>query len=138
MIAGINSSANTTEDPGRIPLRFRIIAIGFALGAFVHFAAMVIPGFGVAVGVVAPVWRNALFTFIDAVLAWAALKRPPILAVAMPLIFLQQLSTKGVAAWQLAREGRFPWLHILVLGFILYSVIVVWRDRAQRKSGTTK
>ena len=109
-----------------------MIAIGFGLGAIVHLAALVIPAFGVAVGVVAPAWRNALFTFIDATLGWAMLRRPPILMVALPLFLAQQVSKKGVNAWRLAGEGQIDWLSLLVLGFLLYAVVAVARDVSLR------
>lgn len=125
-----------TEDPGRIPLRFRIIAIGFVIGALAHFGALVIPGFGAAMDLVSPPWRNALMAFIDLGLAWGALQRRPIMAIALPLFFVQQLTTHGRHAWWLAREGRVDWLSIVVLGFVLYAVIVIWVDLARRKSRT--
>jgi hypothetical protein len=132
-LEAVDNTQRDTEDPGRIPLRFRIIAIGFVIGALAHFGALVIPGFAVAVDAVSPAWRNALFTFIDLGLAWGALKRPPIMAVAMPLMFLQQLTTHGLHAWWLAREGRIDWLSLVVLAFVGYAVVVVWMDRASRK-----
>ena len=87
-----------------------------------------------AVDLVSPAWRNALFTFIDLGIAYGALKRPPIMVVAMPLMFLQQLTTHVLHAWRLAQEGRIDWLSLAVLGFVFYAVVAVWMDRGQRKN----
>jgi hypothetical protein len=117
------------------PLRFRLISAGFVLGAAAHLGSLLVPRFGAAIGVVAPAWRNALFTFIDAAFAIAILRRPPLLIFALALFLVQQLTTKGVLVWQWAMQGRVAWIALGVLAFLIYAVVVVGRERHLLKQG---
>jgi hypothetical protein len=126
---GNRRTTEATEDPGRTQLRFRLISIGFAIGAAYHIAAIVLPRFSLSGGSFTPWWRDALFTIIDLALGYAALKRPPILIPAMFLLLLQQLSTHGVRLWHMAAQGRIDWLSALVLVFLVFSLVTLILDR---------
>jgi hypothetical protein len=118
----------------RAPLRFRLAALGFALGATAHFVAFVALAFGREFIPGYPGWRHALFTGIDATLAWGLIRRPLILAVALPLFFAQQLSSHGVEAWRAwAADRRVDWYSLVVLGFILFATVSVVHDCWRRR-----
>jgi hypothetical protein len=122
------------------PLRFRLVALGFALGAAIHLTALLSPAFVGFIGSSSPPWRHALFTAIDGTVAAAMLWRPPILAVALAVMLAQQISTHGRRAWLWwAHDGRLDWYSLGLLAFILYALVAVVADlRARRRDKTAQ
>jgi hypothetical protein len=119
-------SATPGGRAARRAARFRFIAVVFAFGGAFHVAAAFMPSLGTAVGSTSPAWRHALFAAMDAALAVAIVKRPPILKFALILLFAQQLTTHGVGLWQAWTNGQgVSWVSLAVLSFLLYVLIEV-------------
>jgi hypothetical protein len=115
------------------PLRFRVLAAGFALGAASHLTALLVPSFADAIGSMSPAWRHALFASIDATLALALMIRPPLLLIGLLLLLGQQLSTHGMRAWQWwAVDRQFDWYSLALVVFIASAVIAVFHDLRTR------
>ncbi len=107
---------------------FRTVAAGSLVAALYHALA--------ALGLLSgggPAWRHALFTVIDAGLAWALVRRPRWLVFPAALLTVQQFTSHGRAAvtqWQ--AEHTVDWLSIVLLVALTTTVAVLWQERTEQ------
>ncbi|HKV98991.1 MAG TPA: hypothetical protein VJN96_04155 [Vicinamibacterales bacterium] len=74
----------------------RLVAIGFALGAFAHSTGLVLLLFGYTLyGPHYPWWRHALMVTFDATIATIALRRSTWLIAALCVALLEQIVVNG-------------------------------------------
>ena len=85
----------------RRTILFRFVAVGFALAAIYHLAALAIPTFArVAYPPTYPVLRHVAFVIVDSLVALLFLSRPRWFIWPYVLLTLQVLQGHGVRAWQ--------------------------------------
>jgi len=107
----------------RRTILFRFVAVGFALAAIYHLAALAIPTFArVAYPPAYPVLRHVAFVIVDS---------PRWFIWPYVLLTLQVLQGHDVRAWQTwVQEREIQWIDdITVLG-ILLGLVLLFLDRA--------
>jgi hypothetical protein len=117
-------------------LRFRLISVGFAIGAVVHCAELCARLLGASPPAY-PLWRHALFIGIDTALAVLAPLAPRRLWLPLAALLLQQSFTHGRVAWSTWQHGhRLAWVDALVVLFLGLSTLAAtdfrWRRRTAR------
>ena len=113
---------------------FRAAAVGAALSAAFHAAAMISPAIArIEYEPTYPLWSHVVFIFIDSALVWLFLRRPSWLVWAVALLTVQTLAGHGCGAWRLwVEQGRVDWISVAVsIGTpaVLLLLFLDWRDR---------
>lgn len=120
-----------TALPMAAPRRFRIVAIGFGLGAFAHAAEVVASLFG-HTGRDYPLWRHGVFVAIDGGLAVLAIAGPRWLWLPLLLLLGQQITTHGRDIVQTWRAGHaVSWLSLAPMTFVIASALLAIEYRWQ-------
>jgi hypothetical protein len=121
----------------KTPLRFRLIAAGFLLGATVHGAELVGLTFHHTLRPDYPAWRHALFVVLEVSIAAIAVTQPNALWVAVVAFLGQQLTTHGVDVWQAWFDRRqIDWLSVVTLAFLVLAAAVALKHRfIEKKQG---
>ena len=105
---------------------FRLVSIGFTLGAIEHAVGLVGMAFGWHMYANYPWWRHAAFTCVDGGIAWLAIRRPARVVIPLGAMLIEQIATNGVYAYDaLTREHRIEWPVWIVLPLIAMAFAVV-------------
>jgi len=118
-----------------LPLRFRIVAVGFAIGAVVHATEAVASVFGHSIRDYA-LWRHGLFIVIDGGLAALAITGPRLLWAPLLLLLAQQSTTHGrdvVRTWR--ANHSVAWLSVVTMTFVIASAMLATAYRGRARAG---
>lgn len=115
-------------------LIFRLAAVGAAVAAGFHAAAMLSPEIArLEYEPTYPIWRHVVFIGIDGVLAWLFLRRPSWLVWAYGLLTLQILNGHGRGALRIwIAQHRVDWISVAVsvlAPVVLCALFLDWRER---------
>ena len=106
-------------------LVFRLCAIGAAVAAVFHAAALASPAVAqLEYEPAYPAWRHVVFIGINLSLVWLFLRRPGWFVLAFAALTVQILNGHGRGAWTMwAEQGRIEWISVLVS--IVAPIVVV-------------
>ena len=119
----------------RLTIPFRVMAAGFAVAALYHLAALAIPAFAnIAYPPMYPPLRHVAFVIADVLGASLFLSRPRWFLWPYLVLTLQVLQGHGVRAWRTwTLERRINWIDAITVLVVLFGLILLLLDRAQRR-----
>jgi hypothetical protein len=89
------------------PIRFRVMAAGFATAALYHLAALTIPAFAkIAYAPTYPPLRHIIFILVDGAAAYLMLLRPRWFIWLYLALTAQVIRGRGGRAWQTGSQHR--------------------------------
>ena len=117
--------------PRARPIRFVVLAAGFAGAALYHLAALTIPAFAkTAYAPSYPWWRHIVFIAIDVLVANLVLVRPGWLIWLYLVLTVQVIQGHGTRAWRtLFQQHRVNWIDAFTVLGVLFGLAVLYIDR---------
>lgn len=122
----------------RQPVRFCVMAAGFAGAALYHLAALEIPAFArSAYAPTYPVWRHLVFIGINVTTAYFMLLRPRWFFWACLVFSVQVMQGHGVRLWRTWFDlQRIQWVDFVTVCFVLLGLVLLYLDRRERSVRT--
>ena len=115
------------------PLRFRILAAGFAGAALYHLAARAIPTFArAAYAPTYPLWRHIVFIVINVLAGYFMLLRPRWFFWIFAVFVVQVLQGHGVRLWRTWVDlHRIQWVDLVTVSGVLLGLLLLYRDKRE-------
>jgi hypothetical protein len=120
------------------PIRFRVMAAGFATAALYHLAALTIPAFAkIAYAPAYPPLRHIIFILVDGAAAYLMLSRPPCFIWLYLVLTAQVVQGHGTRAWQTwPLHHRINWIDVITVVATLLGLAFLYFELPGKVEGT--
>ena len=112
-----------------------ITGVGFALGSLEHATGLILLAFHIELFSGYPAWRHAVFTVVDASIAWVAMRRPDRLFLPLCAFLVEQVVTNGVRAWREWSTAHHVLWVVVVMHVLIFSATVAAGLNRRRATG---